>query len=189
MEATIKKRSEVKGRGEYATHSDFCAIFIQHMQPLYLLALLLTGDEVRAEQCFLDGFELCQEGSSVFKESVAAWSRRSVIKSAIKLTFSIPGSRSHPGSLGNHSGLDPVSDASLKSVQGLAAFDRFVFVMSVLECYSDRECSLLLDCAIRDILSARIRAFQQIVRLEKSYPVQSSQAQPYVVDPDWLECG
>src|SRR5258708_31900362 len=81
-------------------------------------------------------------------------------------------------------------NASLKFVQELPPFDRFVFVMSVLERYSARECALLLDCSPTDVLPARIRAFQQIsTSVEKSYPDNSSGAQPYVVDADWLECG
>jgi hypothetical protein len=35
-------------------------------------------------------------------------------------------------------------------------------VMTVLERYSDHECSLLLDCLVHDIREARSRALQQI---------------------------
>jgi hypothetical protein len=81
-------------------------------------------------------------------------------------------------------------DVSIRSVQELSVFDRFVFVMSVLERYSDRECALLLRCSFTDILPARIRSVQQIsTTVEKSYPSQSVGDQRYVVDPDWLECG
>jgi DNA-directed RNA polymerase specialized sigma24 family protein len=80
-------------------------------------------------------------------------------------------------------------DTSLKYLQGLPIFDRFVFVMSVLERYSDRDCALLLGCASADILPARIRAFRQMsTRVENSYPALSSGAQAYIFDPDWLEC-
>jgi hypothetical protein len=41
-------------------------------------------------------------------------------------------------------------------------FERFVYVMSVLERYSDLDCSVLLGCARREVVGARIRAFQQI---------------------------
>jgi hypothetical protein len=44
----------------------------------------------------------------------------------------------------------------------LPAFERFVFVMSVLEHYSDQECSLLLGCTRADVLAARTRALRQI---------------------------
>ena len=91
--------------------------------------------------------------------------------------------------VGKCNGLGLDQDASLKGVQELPLFDRFVFVMSVLERYSDHECAVLLGCSRTDILPARIRTLQQISRFEKNYPVHSGETQPYVVDPDWLECG
>jgi DNA-directed RNA polymerase specialized sigma24 family protein len=53
------------------------------------------------------------------------------------------------------------SDPRLSTLMGLAPFERFVFVMSVLEGYSDQECSILLDCTRKDVAEARIRALQQ----------------------------
>jgi hypothetical protein len=52
--------------------------------------------------------------------------------------------------------------AGMAAVIELPAFERFAFVMSVLEGYSDRECSLLLDCSAADLIAARTRALQQI---------------------------
>ena len=184
-----KKRRDGEDRNDYATHSDFCAIFRDHPERLYLLALILTADELIAEKCFLAAFDLCVE-RLVFKESATAWSRRSVIKTAIKFMSPAPGNRSYPDLVGNRRDLNLDPDAALKCVQELSLFDRFVFVISVLEHYSDRESALLLGCSGADILPARIRAFQQIsTRVEKSYPSQSSGDQPYVVNSDWLECG
>jgi hypothetical protein len=40
---------------EYATGGDFCRIYLEQMNNLYLLALLLTADPQKAEQCFLSG--------------------------------------------------------------------------------------------------------------------------------------
>jgi DNA-directed RNA polymerase specialized sigma24 family protein len=44
----------------------------------------------------------------------------------------------------------------------LRDFDRFVFVMSVLERYSEHECALLLGCTPPDVREARTRALQHI---------------------------
>ena len=177
-------------RNDYATHSDFCAIFRQQLDRLYLLSLILAGDEVIAEKCFLAAFNSCAKQGLVFRESALSWSRRSVIKSAIKFVLPAACNSSGQHLSGNRSDLSIHSDALLKSVQDLPPFDRFVFVMSVLERYSDRECALLLGCSRADILPARIRAFQQIsTRGEKSYPSLSSWKLPYLVDADWLECG
>jgi len=50
--------------------------------------------------------------------------------------------------------------------------------MSVLERYSDQDCSVLLGCMRRDVVAARIRALQQIgsameLRLEQQVNVGS----------------
>jgi hypothetical protein len=102
-----------------------------------------------------------------------------------------PSSPSRPALVANRCDSSSGQDASLKSVQELSLFDRFVFVMSVLERYSDRECALLLECSNSNILAARVSAFQQmsITRLSKSYAGHARGAHASVVDADWLECG
>lgn len=189
FQSVSKRRPDGEGRSDYATHLDFCAAFREHLDNLFLLALLLTGDELSAEKCFLTAFDTCVQQSLIFKESAASWSRRSVIKAAIRLLLPVRSDPSRPRFPGNDNNMDLGQDAPLKSVQRLPLFDRCVFVMSVLEGCSDRECALLLNCSSADILSARIRAFQQIPRTEKRYSDHSMANQPYIVDPDWLECG
>ena len=162
MFVQIKKRCEGERKSEYAKHSDFCAIFIEHMGPLYLLALLLTGDQPSAERCFVAAFELCAARGCVFKNSAISWARRSVIKNAIRITPPTTSLSSRPHLIRNHKELNVVWEASLKGVQELVPFDRFAFVMSVLERYSDLECSALLGCAANEILPARIRALRQL---------------------------
>ena len=174
---------------DYARHEDFCAIFRNHLDRLYLLALILVGDELIAEKCFLAAFDSCAEESRVFRDSALSWSRRSVIKNAIRIVLPASGNSSHQCLVGKRNSLDLDKNGPLECVQDLLPFDRFVFVMSVLERYSDRECALLLGCSFTDILPVRIRALQQISRIEKNYPVHTSAAPPYVVDADWLECG
>lgn len=158
-------------RNDYATHEDFCAIFRNQLDRLYVLALILAGDELVAEECLLTAFDSCAGESRVFKESALSWSRRSVIKNAIRIVLPGSGNSSPQGLVCKRNGLNVDEDASLKSVQDLPPFDRFVFVMSVLERYSDHECALLLGCSFADILPARIRALQRISTWgEKNYP-------------------
>ncbi len=189
-----KVRSAGKGRDDYAAHSDFCAVFLQQLDRLYSLALILTGDELRAEECLLAALDSCEQRDLVFKESAVSWSRRAVIKIAIRFVSPAPFGPARHYLLGHRSDLNFDQDVSIKCLLELPAFDRFVFVMSVLEGYSDRDCALLLDCSCADVMAARIRAFQQIPRrLTEMYPYYGSDygsgAQPYVVDADWLECG
>lgn len=190
LRSSQKKRSDGKGSSDFASHSDFCAIFIQQLDRLYSIAMMLTGDELRAEECLLAALDSCTEGSTIFKESAIAWSRRSVIKHAIRFMMPSPASPPRSNLAANLCDSSSDQDALFKSVQKLNHFDRFVFVMSMLERYSDRDCALLLGCSRADVVTARIRAFQQISRrVTEMYPGYGSGAQPYVVDADWLECG
>lgn len=185
-----KVRSAGKGRDGYAAHSDFCAIFLQQLDRLFPLALILTGDELRAEECLLAALDFCEQRDLVFKESALSWSRRTVIKVAIRSMSPVSFHPTRHYLPGQRIDLNFDQDVSIKCLLELPAFDRFVFVMSVLESYSDRDCALLLNCPRADLVAARIRAFRHISRrLTEMYPDYGSGAQPYVVDADWLECG
>jgi len=150
----------------YASCADFRRIFDEDMNSLYLLAFLLTADRKKAEQCFVSGLEDAVEGNPVFKEWARSWARRAIIQNAVRVinpgpakgtgrSSSAPMDRDDKSPLAEH----PVEIAT---VLGLEPFERFVYVMTVLERYSDHECSLLLGCARRDVLAARTRAMQQI---------------------------
>jgi len=63
----------------------------------------------------------------------------------------------------NSNGETPaVQETESAAVLELRPFERFVYVISVLERYSDQDCSILLGCARRDVVATRIRAFQQL---------------------------
>ena len=62
---------------------------------------------------------------------------------------------------GDPAGIQP---AEIAGIIELPAFERFAFVMSVLEHISDQECSLLLDCSRGEVSAARSRALQQMGR-------------------------
>ena len=80
------KQERSFGRAEqHAWPADFCRVFHQDMDVLYWLALTLTSDEGKAEECFVAGLEECIEGNSVFKDWARSWSRRVVIKNAIRV--------------------------------------------------------------------------------------------------------
>ena len=58
----------------------------------------------------------------------------------------------------------PRKDIVIASVLELAVFERFVFVMSVLEGHSDEDCSVLLQCSPNQIGEARARALQLMAK-------------------------
>jgi len=165
VEDTVKifgaKRTDTSLHLLYASSTDFCRIFKTDMNGLYLLALLLTADSELAEKCFVLGLQDSKNGNAVFKQWAQSWARRTIITNAIRIIVPRPDiNASAPVS-----GSGPRSTrlpAELVAVLGLRTFDRFAFVMSVLEGYSERECRLLLNCSSTDLAQAQIRALQQL---------------------------
>lgn len=143
----------------YATETDYCRIFQEDMKRLYLLSLLLTADSDKAEQCFVSGLDDCITGNQVFKEWAQSWARRMIIKNAIRLIAPEPNGTAADG---GRAETQTELRAELAAVLGLQPFERFAFVMSLLEGYSDRECTLLLGCTRESLIAARSRALQQI---------------------------
>jgi hypothetical protein len=142
---------------EYATAQDFCKIFTEEVQSLYLLALMLTGDHDRAEQCFVAALSDCQYGRDVFKEWAASRSRLAVIERAILMMGPSEDADEEergevPAGLSNQ----------LTPILRLDAFHRFVFVLTNLEQYSARDCAILLRRRIPEIQAARLQAMKMI---------------------------
>jgi hypothetical protein len=54
----------------------------------------------------------------------------------------------------------PAENNPFATILLLDAFERFVFVMSILEGQSDEECANLLRCSRRDVMIARVLALK-----------------------------
>ena len=159
---------------EYATCSDFCRIYVEQANSLYLLSLLLTTDPQEAEQCFLSGFDDSVSNNSVFKERAHLWARRSIILNAIRLLCPRPDDENEPDEESPSPLIGKVPRKVPAEVQAypnfvrivrLNSFERLIFIMSVLERYSDQECSLLMDCFRRDVINARTAAIQHLASI------------------------
>ncbi len=146
----------------YASSGDFCRIFYEETDSLYRLSFLLTAERLKAEQCLVSGLEDSLKGNRVFKEWARSWARRAIVQNAVRVINPRPMEENGP--LGfNSSGRTPVAEQTeIAAILDLAPFERFVFVMLVLEHYSEHECSVLLGCVRRDVIAARIRALKQI---------------------------
>jgi len=136
------------------------------MNSIYLLSLLLTADSQKAEQCFVSGFEDSVSNNSVFKEWAHFWARRITIIRAIELLRPRPSDKNELNET-NVLSLNRIVPAvqaysNFAGILGLNAFERFSFVMSILEKYSVHECSLLLGCLRRDVIEGRIAAIQHL---------------------------
>ena len=144
----------------YASTQDFCRLFREEMKGLYLLAFLLTADGPKAEQVFVSGLEDSSKGNRVFKEWARCWARRVIVQNAVRLIQPRP-MGAQAGA--NAASVDPKEQivwrkrTELLAILELPAFERFVFVLSVLHGYSDQDCSVFLGCTRRDVSAARSR--------------------------------
>jgi len=146
----------------YASSDDFCRIFYERTDELYQLSFLLTGDHEKAEHCFVSGLENSVKGNRVFKEWARSWARRAVIQCAVRVVNPRPMEEGDPSAFNSSRNTWAVEQEEMAAILELRPFERFVYVISVLERYSDQDCSVLLGCARRDVVAARIRAFQQL---------------------------
>ncbi len=147
----------------YAAGQDFCRIFTEDMKGLYLLALLLTADPAKAEQCFVSGLDDCAAENRVFKDWARSWARRTIIRNAVRLVAPQPFHLNGAQDADNDQ-TRLALPMEITTLFELNSFERFAFVMSVLEGYSDHDCALLLGCTRSTLITARVRALQQIAR-------------------------
>src|SRR6266496_465100 len=63
----------------------------------------------------------------------------------------------------------------IQNVIRLVPLERFVFVMSVLERYSDHDCSLLLNCTVKNVIDARLQALRALADVD---PVFTDAVEP-----------
>jgi hypothetical protein len=171
---------------QYASREDFRGIFTEDTNGLYQLSLLLTRDSEKAEQCFVCGLEECVTGNPVFREWARSWAKRAIIQNAIRELKPRVGqsNSSLPGTV-----VPDIDDLSsgpggyfeMHAVLRLEDFERFVFVMSALEHYSEHDCALLLGCSVREIREGRTRALQQMMGASNTAIQQSPTPQPAMI--------
>jgi DNA-directed RNA polymerase specialized sigma24 family protein len=166
---TLANNVSTRRSTAYAAADDFCRIFAQDMNSLFLLAFLLTGDRKKAEECFASALEDATKSNRIFKDWARSWSQRTIIENAIRMIGPTP--EQAPDRRREMATLRAIdtevqrkgkSDESLDAILSLASFERFVFVMSILERYSDQDCSILLACSRRDVVLARAQAAEHI---------------------------
>ena len=121
-------------------------------------------DHKLAEQCFVAGVEDSVHGNNVFREWAHSWANRTIIQLAIRALQSKPSEPDSPQDIGTLGGRRSIPDRHdvVARLLSLDDFDRFVFVMSVLERHSEHECALLLGCTPPDVRESRRRALQQM---------------------------
>jgi DNA-directed RNA polymerase specialized sigma24 family protein len=153
----------------YAKCEDFRMVFLENLESLYQLCFLLTSDPDKAEQCLLAGLDDCVGAHQVFREWAHPWAKRTLVRNAIRALQPRPNraKSSAPATDVLHGNLLNAEDAcfNITSVLSLQDFERVVFVLSVLDFYSDRDCAFLLGCFVEDIRNARTRALEKLAAL------------------------
>jgi len=157
----------------YATAEDFQELFIDRTDSLYLFSFLLTAHPEKVERCFVPGIEDGAKGNRVFQEWARSWARRVIIRNAIReMSCAVDiASRASP----RFAAGDDYDELALPEqlrpfarILCLPAFERFVFVLSVLDGYSDRECSLLLGVPMLDIQQTRKQVVLRMAEANES---------------------
>jgi DNA-directed RNA polymerase specialized sigma24 family protein len=136
------------------------------MRGLYQLSFLLTGDPEKGERCFVTGMEDCAKENRVFREWARTWAKRVIVQNAIRELQPRPSHSDSfaqlPTAFSHKEG--PIERFDVDAVLGLADFERFVFVLCVLERYREHECALLLGCSASEVREARSQAIQELAK-------------------------
>ena len=158
----------------YTTRTEFCKAFTENMASMHLLSFLLTADLTKAEECFVSGLEDCVEGTHVFRDWAQSWARRTIIQNAIHMLAPRKDRSAIAEAASDPIGLSFARTRQARYVIGsilcLEDFERFVFVMSVLEKYTDHDCSVLLGCSRREISETRMRALLHLAESSGQRP-------------------
>jgi len=168
-EMTEQTQNGTHGNGEnrYATGEDFLKVFDEDLSGLYQLSFLLAGNHQKAEECFVAGIEDCVKANRVFREWARAWAKRMIVENAIR-ELNPRRQRLNSSALlrtalsRNQQSSDPIGHFDLDHMLGLADFERFVFVLCVLERYRVHECALFLGCSTSEIREACAQAIEEL---------------------------
>jgi hypothetical protein len=157
-------------RDDYAKHDDFYGVFEQDMKPLYMLAFALTANHKESEQCFVSTVDEAFKEQTVFKEWVRSWVKRRLIENAIENVSCVTVRDGQKRDLWSATRHEKEKPCEIDTVTQLPSFERSVFVMSILERYSDWDCSVLLECSMKKVAEARIGALLQLAGFAASFP-------------------
>ena len=157
----------------YPTMADFLRAFNEEMHSLYLLSFLLTADHDKAEQCLVSAMGECVDGIGFLMDGARPWTRAAVLKHAIQMIKPAPEHVGHVSFLTLKRSATPPESNPFAAILLLDAFERFVFVMSILEERSEQDCAILLRCSRRDVTIARELALTRLAKTDAGKLMQA----------------
>ena len=111
-----------------------------------------------------------KECLEVFKEWAQSWIRRSLIKNAIGVVSPASRRDCEKREFWSVEQNEAERNDEINALIRLPHLERFVFVMSILERYSDWECSVLLGCSIKKVAQSRMRGVRRLPGLLTLFP-------------------
>jgi hypothetical protein len=144
----------------YPAMTDFFRTFGEEASSLYLLSFLLTADHDKAQQCLISAVGECVDGIGVFMDWGRSRTRIAIARCAIQMIMPVPGHADRMTVINLERPAGPPDNNPFAAILLLDAFERFVFVLSILEGMSGDACANLLGCSGRDVMLARVLALQ-----------------------------
>jgi hypothetical protein len=157
---------------QHATSEDFRKLFTDDVHRLYLLSFLLTANRKKAERCFVAGLDACVDGDSVFKEWAHRWARHMIVRNAVQMIAPHPDSTRSTSGVFRSADETNMTEIALQDVPfaralALEDFERFVYVLSILEGYSIQDCAILLGTSQQTVEETRVLALNHIADSER----------------------
>lgn len=146
-------------QSRYATAEAFTALFRAEMSCMFHVAFLLTANLVSAEECFIAALDDCVRKDSVFLECAPAYARYAVIRRATK-AISDRLQESPRSDTGQSE--TPTGPYKSDPLFLLPVFERAVFILCLLERFSDKQASLLLGATPEAVRRARIHGVERL---------------------------
>lgn len=153
-------------------NEDVQELLNEEAESLYLLAFLLTANQRMAERCFVASLDDCVNGTPTSERWARSWARRRIVRNAVRMiaphsSLVAPASGTLPSATQVGLPIMPLEFAAFGDIVALDDFERFEYVLSVLERYPEQDCALLLDVSRQEVRNARDRALKRIATCEK----------------------
>ena len=190
MDTPIEMHSIADWVSRYGTAKDLCELFKEEMHSLYLLSFLLMADQAQAKQCLIAVLGDGEEGVREFLDWASVSARIAILRHATGMIRPSPYDIAYQSSatVNQPSRSDRIKPFA--AVVSLGSFERFVFVMTVLEGRSDDECATLLGCIRREVVMGRELAQQVLATTEFVFGQTEETAYPLVANsPLHQRCG
>ena len=171
--------------------ADIAEAWLDEMTNLYLLSFLLTADKILAEQCFAEAMDdYLHAPAPALGEWARGQGRVSVMRRAVQVIRPMPKQVQNWSFLPEARPLLSAAHQPFSVITSLGAFDRFVFVLSVIEGESDQACAALLECELAQVERSRDLANTLISAVETNDGIPMlGDAMPVTSAILHLQCG